>query len=119
MDVRLWPMGEEEGDFPLLGTGGFYAPLLHWRSCRSKLEPLGNGFLRLKKEDQGGPVHPDDRMSNIYSQEEKVRRIHTLILPPQPGGCPNPFLQARKSREDFSDGRPIFGFSAKDLARWS
>ena len=56
-------------------------------------------------------------VSNIYSQEGKVRRIHTLIFAPS-------FETADAIRSKLanlgklsSDGRPIFSFTVRDLAK--
>jgi uncharacterized protein (TIGR00375 family) len=56
-------------------------------------------------------------VSNIYTQDGKVRRIHTLIFAPS-------FEVAEAIRSKLgslgklsSDGRPIFSFTAKELAK--
>ena len=74
-------------------------------------------FFRLKKEDQGVRFILTTELSNIYSQGGRVRRIHTLIFAPS-----MEVVQALSSKlgnvgKISSDGRPIFGFSAKDLAK--
>lgn len=100
----------------LVGTGDFTHPT--YRSeLRSKLEPLGNGLYRLKQGDLGVRFILTAEISNIYSQGGKVRRIHTLLFAPS-----FEVVEAIASRlgnfgKLSSDGRPILGFSAKDLAK--
>ena len=107
-------MGKEEGDFPSW-NGDFTHPS-YLAELRSKLEPLGNGFLRLKKEDQGVRFILTTELSNIYSQGEGWRRIHTLIFAPSLEVVQTLSSKLGNLGKISSDGRPIFGFSAKDLA---
>ncbi len=100
----------------LLGTGDFTHPT-YYAELRSKLEPSENGLFRLKKEDQGVRYILTTEVSNIYSQDGKVRRIHNLIFAPN-----FEVVDAIRSKlgnlgKLSSDGRPIFGFSAKDLVK--
>jgi len=81
MDVETLARWAKKKGISLLGTGDFTHPA-YLAELRSKLEPLGNGFLRLKKEDQGVRFILTTELSNIYSQGGKVRRIHTLIFAP-------------------------------------
>jgi uncharacterized protein (TIGR00375 family) len=116
MDVETLARWAKKKGISLLGTGDFTHPS-YLAELRSKLEPLGDGYLRLKKEDQGVRFILTTELSNIYSQGGKVRRIHTLIFAPSLG-----VVQALSSRfgnlgKISSDGRPIFGFSARDLAK--
>lgn len=103
----------------LLGTGDFTHPA-HFASIMEKLEPAGSGLFVLKSQSgQPNPVHfmLTAEVSNIFTQGGKVRKIHNLIF------CPT-IEAARKMNAAFatlgniaSDGRPIFGFSAQDLAK--
>jgi uncharacterized protein (TIGR00375 family) len=100
----------------LLGTGDFTHPT-YFAELRSKLEPLGNGLLKLRKGNQEVRYILTSEVSNIYSQGGKVRRIHNLIFAPS-------FEVAEAIRSKLgnlgklsSDGRPIFSFTAKELAK--
>ena len=100
----------------LLGTGDFTHPT-YFAELRSKLAPSGVGLFRLKKEDQGIQYILTTEVSNIYTQNEKVRRIHNLIFAPS-----FEVVEAIRSKlgnlgKLSSDGRPIFSFPAKDLAK--
>ena len=100
----------------LLGTGDFTHPT-YFAELRSKLEPLGNGLFKLRKGDQTVRYILTTEVSNIYTQNGKVRQIHNLIFAPN-------FEVAEAIRSKLgnlgklsSDGRPIFSFTARELAR--
>ena len=116
MDVETLTRWAKKKGISLLGTGDFTHPS-YLAELRSKLEPLGNGFLRLKKEDQGVRFILTTELSNIYSQGGKVRRIHTLIFAPSLEVVQTLSSKLGNLGKISSDGRPIFGFSAKDLAK--
>ncbi|MBI5588372.1 MAG: DNA helicase UvrD [Deltaproteobacteria bacterium] len=117
LDV-LSPWAKVKG-INLLGTGDFTHPA-HLASLEEKLEPTGNGLFVLKeKTNRPNPVHfmLTAEVSNIYTQNGKTRKIHNLIFAPS-------IETAKKMNSVFSslgninsDGRPIFGFSAKDLIK--
>ena len=116
MEVESLARWAKKKGVTLLGTGDFTHPT-YLAELRSKLEPLGNGLLRLKKGDQGVRFILTTELSNIYTQAGRVRRIHTLLFAPS-----FEVVQAISSKlanlgKISSDGRPIFGFSAKDLAK--
>src|SRR4030066_1196545 len=116
MEVETLARWAKKKGIALLGTGDFTHPT-YFSELRAKLEPLGNGLLRLRKGDQGVQYILTTEVSNIYSQDGRVRRIHTLIFVPS-------FEVAEAIRSKFgnlgklsSDGRPIFSFTAKELAK--
>jgi len=114
----------------LLATGDFTHPEWFFL-CKQKLEPIGNGFFRLKK-----PIPPKNEYFNsisfspeevsfiltaeisfIYSKQGKVRKIHILVLAPD-------FEAAEKINDRLagignlrSDGRPILGMDAKEFVK--
>ena len=115
MEVETLARWAKKKGISLLGTGDFTHPT-YFTELRSKLEPSGNGLLQLKKGDPEIRYLLTTEVSNIYSHAGKVRRIHTLIFAPS-------FEVVERIRSKLgnlgklsSDGRPIFGFSAKDLA---
>jgi uncharacterized protein (TIGR00375 family) len=103
----------------VVGTGDFTHPA-HFAAIEEELEPSGNGLFVLKGKKSGSrPVHfmLTAEVSNIYTQDGKTRKIHSLIFAPT-------MEAASKMTSTFaglgninSDGRPIFGFSAKDLIK--
>jgi uncharacterized protein (TIGR00375 family) len=100
----------------LLGTGDFTHPT-YFVELKAKLAPLGNGLFELKNGDKDVTFILTTEVSNIYRQDGKGRRIHTLIFAPS-----FEVTEAIRSKlgnlgKLSSDGRPIFGFTAKDLVK--
>ncbi|MGZ3525707.1 MAG: endonuclease Q family protein [Thermodesulfobacteriota bacterium] len=116
MEVETLARWAKKKGIALLGTGDFTHPT-YFAELRSKLEPLGNGLFKLRKGEQGVQYILTTEVCNIYSQGGKVRRIHNLIFAPS-------FEVAEAIRSKLgnlgklsSDGRPIFSFTAKELAK--
>lgn len=100
----------------LLGTGDITHPT-YFAELRAKLVPSGNGLFKLRGGEEDVHYLLTGEVSNIYSQGGKTRRIHNLIFVPS-------FEVAEAIRSKLgnlgklsSDGRPIFGFAAKDLVK--
>lgn len=95
----------------LLGTGDFTHP--KWLAeLKSELKEDGSGILSSKS---GFHFVLQGEISNIYSQDGKGRRVHTLLLARNFEIVEqiNAAL-LKKGRLDY-DGRPIFGFSCIEL----
>lgn len=115
----------------LVATGDFTHP--EWLFLmKEKLEPAGNGFLRLKNgapAPESSPLHglpfsPADisfvlstELSFIYSKGGKVRKIHVMLLAPDLESVEriNGRLQAVGNLA--SDGRPILGMDVRLFCR--
>ena len=103
----------------LVSTGDFTHPS-HFKSIEEKLVPLGNGLLIEK-----GKEHSEDgvffmlstEVSNIYTQNGRVRKIHSLIFTPTLSSAGKINSTLSRLGNTGSDGRPIFGFSAKELLK--
>ncbi len=99
----------------VLGTGDFTHP--EWfKSLKEKLEPAEPGLFQLKKGSDTRFMLTAE-ISCIYSKTGKVRRIHIIIFAPS-------FEVAEKINARLgwignlkSDGRPILGLDAKELAK--
>ncbi len=95
----------------LLGTGDFTHP--KWLSeLKSELKENGSGILT---SNSGFKFVLQGEISNIYTQDGKVRKIHTLLMARDfetVEKINNALL--KKGRLDY-DGRPIFGFSCIEL----
>ena len=102
----------------VLGTGDFTHPMW-FEEIKHYLEPAAeDGLFILKKA-------PDDavrfilsvEISSIYQQGGRTRRIHTIVILPSLEAVDN-FNRSLASRgaKLSSDGRPIVGLSAKQLA---
>ncbi len=114
----------------VVATGDFTHPEWFFLT-KEKLEPAGNGFLRLKAKPQPpeGPLrgfafNRDDvhfilstEVSLIYSKKGKVRKVHVLILVPDLAAAEKLNTKLSGLGNLRSDGRPILGLDAKLLAR--
>jgi len=120
MDVESMAKWASLKGVSLLGTGDFTHPF-YFAELKQKLRPLGNGLFALKKEYYQNPSQGDiyfmltTEVSNMFQQGGGSRRIHTMIFAPG-------FEVVEKINNELSelgklssDGRPIFGFSAKEL----
>jgi len=89
----------------LLGTGDFTHP--EWiKELKANLTEDGSGILKTK---EGFPFVLQAEVCNMYSQDDKLRRNHHVLLAPS-------FEIIEQANEYFSkrgklssDGRPIFG----------
>ncbi len=114
----------------LLATGDFTHP--EWLFLmKEKLEPVGNGFFRLKNfllpENgylRGIPFSPTDvhfilstEISFIYSKKEKVRKIHLLLLAPDFESVDKINNRLSGVGNLRSDGRPILGMDARHFVK--
>jgi len=96
----------------LLGTGDFTHHL--WlEELKHNLEDLGNGLYKYKETH----FILSSEISSIYSKKGRTYRIHNMILSPS-------FKSVDKINEALSrrgnlasDGRPILGVDAAELAR--
>jgi uncharacterized protein (TIGR00375 family) len=120
MDVENMARWANLKGVSLLGTGDFTHPF-YFAELKQKLLPLGNGLFTLKKEFKKNNTQSEihfmltTEVSNMFQQGGGSRRIHTMIFAPS-------FQIVEKINEELSqlgklssDGRPIFGFSAKEL----
>lgn len=110
----------------LVATGDWTHPLW-FKHIQENLEELGNGLLKLKKEDgkEGSEVLEGldplfllaTEVSCIYSQNGKGRRIHTLIWVPSLDSAAK--INKEMTRQGcnlLSDGRPIIGLTSIQVA---
>ncbi|NWF56925.1 MAG: DNA helicase UvrD [Syntrophaceae bacterium] len=116
MEVKTLASWAKRKGIKLLGTGDFTHPL-YFLDLKSKLDPRGNGLLALKEEPGGTHFMLTAEVSNMFSQGGKSRRIHTLIFAPSFEVVERINSRLAKYGKIGSDGRPIFGFSAKDLLK--
>ncbi|MCL4353663.1 endonuclease Q family protein [Patescibacteria group bacterium] len=105
----------------IISTGDFTHPL--WiREIQSQLKESGEGLYRFK--DQGSKIKDENdvlfllstEIASIYTQGEKLRRIHNLIFSPSIEICEKINKElTRRGCNLHSDGRPIIGLSSKNL----
>lgn len=99
----------------VLGTGDFSHP--EWlKQLQEKLEPAEPGLFKLK---QGGETRfvLTNEISCIYSKNNRVRKIHVIIFAPSFAVVEKINVQLGWIGNIKSDGRPILGLDAKELAK--
>lgn len=105
----------------VMGTGDFTHP--RWmKEIKRKLEPAEAGLYRIKNKELGIRETATRFMltveiSSIYSKGGKTRRIHTLIFAPSIETAEKINTQLGLIGNIKSDGRPILGLDAKELAK--
>ena len=100
----------------VLGTGDFTHP--EWlKSLREKLEPAEPGLFKLKKTDSGTRFLLSSEISCIYTKNNRVRKVHIIIFAPSFEIVEKINAQLGWIGNLRSDGRPILGLDAKELAK--
>lgn len=100
----------------LVGTSDWTHPL--WlRELKNNLQEVGSGIFASKDDLNGPKFILATEISSIYSQGGSTRRIHNLMLAPSFEVVEkiNAGLVGRGANI-LSDGRPIIGLTARDLA---
>lgn len=115
-NIALW--AAKKG-IDLVGTGDFTHPLW-FREIQANLEESGEGVYSLKgraKFKKEPKFLLTSEVSSIFSQSNRVYRIHTMVF------TPNLETVARINQELLrqgcnlmADGRPVIGLSCKQLA---
>lgn len=104
----------------LTATGDWTHPLW-FREIKENLKEtseglyslVGNGHARSLQETK---FLLSTEISSIYSQGDKVRRVHNLIFSPSIEVCEKVISELKKRGANLmADGRPIIGISSKDL----
>jgi uncharacterized protein (TIGR00375 family) len=129
LDV-LAPWAKVKG-ISLLATGDFTHP--EWLFLmKEKLEPMGNGFLRLKPATTSFDAPPfkglpvltrpmafvlSAEVSFIYSKGGKVRKIHVMVLAPDFESVERINRRLQAVGNLSSDGRPILGLDVRLFSR--
>lgn len=115
----------------VIGTGDCTHPL--WiKVLKEKLEPAEDGLYRLKrktKNEKGKIMEPlrgeteprfmvTGEVACIYNQGKKNRRVHIHFWLPSLEAAERLNKKLEKAgAKIYSDGRPVLGMSAKDLAK--
>ncbi len=100
----------------VLGTGDFTHP--KWfEEINKKLEPAEPGFFKLRKASSPTRFILTTEISCIYSKGGKVRKIHIIVFAPSIVVVEKINMELKKIGNLHSDGRPILGLDAKELAK--
>lgn len=117
-NLVLW--GRKKG-IQVLATGDWTHPVW-FAEIINKLEQVENGLYKLKKRNAKDEMQDiyfllSTEISSIYTQAGKQRRIHNLVFIPSLETAEKIIKQLVLLGANLnSDGRPIIGISAKDLA---
>jgi uncharacterized protein (TIGR00375 family) len=99
----------------VLGSGDFTHPL--WFDClKSELEERAQGLFSLKTVQDGTFFILSSEISLIYKKNDKVRKVHLLILVPSLAAVDRINSRLNQRFNLKADGRPILGISARDLS---
>ena len=100
----------------VLGTGDFTHP--EWlKNLKEKLSLAEPGLFKLRKDDTGTRFILTSEISCIYSKNNKVRKIHIIVFAPSFEAVDNINARLGLIGNLKSDGRPILGLDAKELAK--
>ncbi len=122
---NLWRWSQLKG-ISVVGSGDFTHPA--WlRELREKFELADNGLFTLRKELQTLAVPASCRadvffmlsaeISCIYSKGGRTRKIHMIVLAPAFDDADRINRELSRIGNLKSDGRPILGLDAKELAK--
>lgn len=111
LDVRTLSEWAKYKGVDLLGTGDALHPY-YQNELKKDLKDIGGGIY----ECNGTKFIITAEISCIYSEDEKLRRIHILLLLPSLDSAfkISESLQKRGAKLS-SDGRPVLGMSARQL----
>jgi uncharacterized protein (TIGR00375 family) len=116
MDVENLDKWANIKGIQVIGSGDFTHP--KWlKELRENLEPAEPGLFKSKKSDSGVRFILTVEISSIYSKNNRTRKIHNIIFAPD-------FETVEKINAHLgwignlkSDGRPILGLDARELAK--
>ena len=133
MDVENLNKWAKIKGIKVLGTGDFTHAL--WiKELKSKLEPAEPGLFKIKKKirsslinnnwlpnnnhhDEGTRFLLSSEISCIYSKNNRTRKIHVVVLAPDFSTIEKINTRLGWIGNLKSDGRPILGLDAKELAK--
>ena len=100
----------------VLGTGDFTHP--EWlKNLKEKLEPAEPGLFKFKNSNSETRFVLTTEVSCIYFKKGKLRKIHIIIFAPSFEVVEKNNVQLGWIGNLKSDGRPILGLDAKELAK--
>lgn len=108
----------------LVATGDYTHPE-YFKELKQKLELDSNGFYKIRSGPNASSLMAHDsplfvptaEISCIYSKNNKCRRLHVVLITPLLDDCEKINTHLGKIGNIHSDGRPILGLDAKELAK--
>lgn len=100
----------------LLGTGDFTHPV-YLTYLKQQLKPAEEGLLRLRHGEQEVCFMLTVEVTNIFRQDGRLRKTHTLIFAPSFAVVDRLNVQLAKYGNLAIDGRPTLKCSARDVLK--
>lgn len=116
MDLRTLSQWGKKKGINVLGTGDFTHPI-YFSEIKRELEEAEEGLYKIKNDDSPVRFMISGEVSNVYTQDGKGRRIHTIILVPDIMTAEKINRILSKKGDLVADGRPTFTFSVYELAK--
>ncbi len=113
--VEITKWADKKG-IAVIGSGDFQHPA-YFGELKNKLEPAEPGLFKIRKQKTKSRIMLSTEISNIYKQGGKVRKIHTLVFMPSLDSGEKFSKKLASMGNTAADGRPILGFSAKELVK--
>ncbi|HNZ28975.1 MAG TPA: endonuclease Q family protein [Candidatus Goldiibacteriota bacterium] len=115
--VEICGWADKKG-ISVIATGDFQHPA-YFGVLKNKLVEAEPGLYKVKKSSYKSRMILSTETSHIYKQGGKVRKVHMLVVMPDMSAAEKFSKKLATLGNTGSDGRPIFGFSAKDLVKIS
>jgi len=113
MDVETLSLWARRKGIQVLGTGDFTHPM--WlRELRSRLRPAEEGLF----EYNGTRFVLTVEVSNVYPQDGKLRKVHTILLAPSFEVCERINAVLGRFGNLLVDGRPTLTISCARLVEY-
>jgi len=116
MDLENLDKWAKTKGIKILGTGDFTHP--DWfKNLKEKLEPAEPGLFKLKNIDSETRFILTTEISCVYSKGGRVRKVHIVVFAPSLEIVEKINAHLGWIGNLKSDGRPILGLDAKELAK--
>jgi len=116
MDLECLDEVAKQKGIDIVGTGDFTHPAW-FDNMNAKLAPAEEGLFKLKQKNKGTRFILTSEISCIYKKNEKVRKVHMLLLAPDLKTVEKINTKLDTIGNLKADGRPILGLDAKELAK--
>lgn len=100
----------------VMGTGDFTHPVW-FKELKEQLGEAEQGLYKLKGKKTDTRFLFTSEVSCIYKKEGQVRRIHLILISPSIAAVEKINTQLGLRGNIHSDGRPILGMDAKEVAK--
>ncbi len=116
MDIINVAKWAEKKGIDIIASGDFQHPK-YLGELKSNLVEAEPGLYKIKNANIKARVILSTEISNIFKQGGKVRKIHSLVIMPTIEDASKLSQVLATKGNTTADGRPIFGFSVKELCK--